>query len=207
MRRGLMLWRTIRARCGPLLFFQLEVCESLEALPRHVHDNPMGFRRAEAAFEGFWVCYNKLSAPAISTGSPCWHTVPKLHYEMHLLDDMRSDGLNPIYYQGYADEDYMQWIIKIAWGAAHGCLEDLTLQRWLFQQRGVWSELAASRSDINSKYIALRVACQGGFPRCDLLCDVGGRARELWFVSLGSESLLRTSSSFMFSTERQSLIV
>ena len=157
-----------------VVFFQMEVCESLEALPRHVHDNPMGFRRAEAAFEGFWGCYNKLSAQAISTGSPCWHTVPKLHYEMHLLDDMRSDGLNPIYYQGYADEDYMQWIIKIAWGAAHGCLEDLTLQRWLFQQRGVWSELAAWRSEINSKYIALRVACQGRFPHFDLLCDVGG---------------------------------
>ncbi len=70
--------------------------------------------------------------------------IPKLHFQFHLVDDMLQDGLNPKYYQGYADEDYMRFVIRIAWGAAPGSLELTTLDRWLLQQRDTWEQLAAS---------------------------------------------------------------
>ena len=68
----------------------------------------------------------------------------KQHFQIHLMEDMANDGLNLLSYQRYTDEDFMQHVVRMGWGAAKGHLEPDILERWLLQQAETWAELAAA---------------------------------------------------------------
>jgi hypothetical protein len=118
---------------------QEELCLCLEALPRHV--GPSEAVGLSSCYQLFWGSLNLMSSRAIASGLSAWNNVPKQHFQYHQLDDCCEDSLNPKYFQGYTDEDFMQWVVRTAWGAAKGRLEFMTLNLWLLQQRGVWDDL------------------------------------------------------------------
>jgi hypothetical protein len=77
----------------------------MDARPRYLS-------RAEAdematALHEFVVLYLHLAKEAHTAGANRWHRVPKLHYQEHLVDDIRSSQTNPRFHHCYCDEDYV----------------------------------------------------------------------------------------------------
>jgi hypothetical protein len=122
---------------------QVDLCILLELLPKYIRD-PADVANLKAASERFWNALNTASAFAVETDAPRWNNLPKQHFQIHLMEDMANDGLNPLSYQGYTDEDFMQHVVRMGWGAAKGHLEPGILERWLLQQAETWAELAAA---------------------------------------------------------------
>lgn len=96
---------------------------------------------AEMAFAGEanQVSYLALARRASEQNEFMWALPPKFHAHTHIIDDVKTDMLNPKYWHCFADEDFVGHIGKLS-AACHPSTQALeTLIRYLAGVRLRWT--------------------------------------------------------------------
>ena len=83
----------------------------------------------------FLDCYQALARHAWDVHLRQWHIVPKFHYFVHALLDIRSTGLNPRHASCYCDEDWVGQCARVSRRPHRATVARRSLERYLDRLR------------------------------------------------------------------------